>query len=66
MSCTGQLGGPVLKASGRFQYNPFGPGDKFPMITDHHTAGGSVNQLSQLTKLSPSLTFSTKYITISF
>ena len=33
---------------------------KFPMITDWHTAGGSVSQLSQWTKLSPWLTLSTK------
>ena len=26
--------------------------DKFPMITDQHTAGGSVSQLSQMAKLS--------------
>ena len=36
------------------------------MITDQHTAGGSVSQLSQLAKLSPWLTLSTKDITTSF
>ena len=66
MPCTAQLGGPVLKASGQVQYTPFGPGDKSPKITDQHTAGGSVSQLSQLTKLSPWLTLSTKDITTSF
>ena len=37
---TMQLGGPVLKASGRVQQTPFGPGDKSIIITDWHTAGG--------------------------
>ena len=45
---------------------PFGLGDKSPMITDQHTAGGSVSQLSQLTRLSPWLTLATKDITTSF
>ena len=70
MLCTAQLGGPVLKASGRVQYTPFQLGekwgDKSPMIKDQHTAGGSVSQLSQLTKLSPWSTLSTKDITTSF
>ena len=66
MLCTAQLGGPVLKASGRVQYTPFQLGDKSPMATDQHTAGGSVSQLSQQAKLSPWLTLSTKYITTSF
>ena len=39
---------------------------KCPMITDWHTAGGSVSQLSQWTKLSPWLTLSTKDINTSF
>ena len=63
MPWTAQLGCPVLKASGRVQYSPVGLGDKSPMITGQHTAGGSV---SQLTKLSPWLTLSTKEITTSF
>ena len=63
MPCTGQLGGPVLKAFVWVQYTPFGPGNKSPMIKDQYTAGGSVSQLSQLTKLSPWLTLSTKDIT---
>ena len=66
MLCTAQLGGPVLKAFGRVQYTPFQLTDKSPMITDQHTAGGSVSQLSQLAKLSPWLTLSTKNITTSF
>ena len=66
MLCTAQLGGPVLKASGRVQHTSFGLGDKSPMITNQHTAGGSVSQLSQLTKLSSWLTLSTKDITTSF
>ena len=66
MLSTAQLGGPVLKAFGRVHYNPFQLADKSPMITDQHTAGGSVSQLSQLTKLSPWLAFSTKDITTSF
>ena len=66
MLCTAQLGGPVLKASGRVQNTPFQLGDKSPKITDQYTAGGSVNQLSQLAKLSSWLTDSTKDITISF
>ena len=66
MSCTEQLGGPVLKASGRVKKSPFGLGDKSPTITDQHTARGSVSQLSQLTKLSPWSTLSTKDITTSF
>ena len=66
MLCTAQLGGPVLKAFGRVQYTPFQLADKSPMITDQHTAGGSVSQLSQLAKLSPWLTLSTKDITASF
>ena len=53
MLCTAQLGGPVLKASGRVQNTPFQLGDKPPIITDQLTAGGSVSQLSQLAKLSP-------------
>ena len=66
MLCAAQLGGPVLKASGRVQFSPFQLADKSPMITDQHTAGGSVSQLSQLAKLSPWLTLSTKDITTSF
>ena len=66
MVCTAQFGGRVLKASGRVQYTPFQLGDKSHMITDQQTAGGSVSQLSQLAKLSPGLTLSTKYITASF
>ena len=66
MLCTAQLGGPVLKASGRVQFSPFQLADKSPMITDQHTAGGSVSQLSQLTKLSPWLALSTKDIATSF
>ena len=66
MLCTAQLPGPVLKAFGRAQFSPFQLADKSPMITDQHTAGGSVSQLSQLAKLSPSLTLSTKDITTSF
>ena len=65
MLCTAQLGGPVLMAFGRVQYTPFQLGYKSPMITDQHTAGGSVCQLSQLAKLSPWLTPSKKYITTS-
>ena len=34
----------------------FGPGDKSLLMTDQHTALGSLSQLSQLTKLSPWLT----------
>ena len=66
MLCTAQLPGPVLKAFGRVQISPFQLADKPPMITDQHTAGGSVSQLGQLTKLSPWLTLSTKDITTSF
>ena len=66
MLCTAQLGGPVLKASGRVQFSPFQLADKSPMITDHYTAGGSVSQLSQLAKLSPWLTLSSEDITTSF
>ena len=50
MVCTAQLGGPVLKAFGRVQYPPLQLADKSPMITDQHTTGGSVSQLSQLAK----------------
>ena len=46
MPCTGQLGGPVLKASGRVQNTPFGLGDKSPKITDQHPAVGSVSQIT--------------------
>ena len=66
MMCTVQLGGPVPKAFGRVQYTPFQLADKSPMITDQHTAGGSISQLSQLAKLSPWLTLSTKGITSLF
>ena len=41
MPCTGQLGDPVQKASGRAQNTPFGPGNKYLMITDQHTRGPS-------------------------
>ena len=34
MPCTAQLGGSVLKASGRVQQTSFGHGDKTPMTTD--------------------------------
>ena len=66
MLCTAQLPGPVLQAFGWVQISPFQMADKPPMITDQHTAGGSVSQLSQLAKLSPWLTLSTKDITTSF
>ena len=66
MLCTAQLGRPVVEAFGRVQYTPFQLADKSPMITDQHTAGGSVSQLSQLAKLSPWLTLSTKDISTSF
>ena len=66
MLCTAQLGGPVLKASGRVQFSLFQLADKSIMITDQHPAGGTVSQLSQLAKLSPWLTLSTKDITTSF
>ena len=66
MLCTAQLGGPILKAFGRVQYTPFQLAVKSPMITDQHKAGGSVSQLSQLAKLSPWLTLSTKDIATSF
>ena len=66
MLCTAQLPGPVLKAFGRAQISPFQMAVKWPMITDRLTAGGSVSQLSQLAKLSPWLTLSTKDITTSF
>ena len=66
MLCTAQLPGPVLKAFGWVQISPFQMADKSPMITDQLTAGGSVSQLSQLAKLSPWLTLSTKDITTSF
>ena len=66
MLCTAQLGGPVLKAFGRVQFSSFQLADKSPMITYQHSAGGSVSQLSQLAKLSPWLTLSTKAITTSF
>ena len=66
MLCTAQLPGPVLKAFGRVHISPFQMADKSPMITDQHRAGGSVSQLSQWAKLSPSLTLSTKGITTSF
>ena len=66
MPCTAQLVGSVLKTSWRVQYTPFGPGDKSPIITDQHRAGGSVSQLSQLTKLWPWLTLSTNDIAVSF
>ena len=52
MLCTAQLLGPVLKAFGRVQFSPLQLADKSPMITDQHTAGGSVSPLSQLAKLS--------------
>ena len=65
MTDTGQLGGPVLKASGRIQNTLFQTGDKSPMIIEQHIAGGSVSQLKQLTKLSPWLTRFVKDITIS-
>ena len=65
MLCPAQLGGPVLKAPGRVQNTPFQLGDKPPKITDQHTAGDSVSQLSQLAKLSPWFTLSTKDITTS-
>ena len=64
--CTGQLGGPFMKTFGRVQKSPFGPHDNSTMITEQHTTGGSVSQLSQLTQLSPWLTLSTKDITTSF
>ena len=60
------LPGPVLKAFGWVQISPLHMADKSPMITDQLTAGGSVSQLSQLAKLSPWLTLSTKDITTSF
>ena len=66
MLCTAQLPGPVLKAFERVQFSPLQLADKSPIITDQHTAGGSVSQLSQLAKLSPWLTLSTKDITTSF
>ena len=50
MPCTAQLGGSECLWMGSVY--PLWPGDTFPMITDQHTAGGSVSQLSQLTKLS--------------
>ena len=54
---TAQLGGPVLKASGSVQYTPFQLGDKSPMITDQHTAGGLSKQIKPtgqaLTLISP-------------
>ena len=53
MPCTALLGGPLLEG-------------KSPMITDWHTAGSSVSQLSQWTRLSPWLTLSTKDINTSF
>ena len=65
LMCIAQLGGPVLRASERVQYIPFQLGDKSPMITGQHTAGGSASQLRQLTKLSPWLTLY-KNITLSF
>ena len=66
MLCTAQLPGPVLKAFGKVQFSPLQLADKSPMITDQHTAGGPVSQLSQLAKLSPWLTLSTKDITTLF
>ena len=42
------------------------PERRSPMITYWHTAGGSVSQLGQWTKLSPWLTLSTKDINTSF
>ena len=66
MLCTAQLPGSVLKAFGRARFSLLQLADKSPMITDQHTAGGSVSQLSQLAKLSPWLTLSTKDITTSF
>ena len=66
MLCTAQLGSPVLKASERVWKTPFQLGYKSSMITDQHTAGGSVSQLTQLAKLSPWLTLSTEDITTSF
>ena len=56
-------GGPVLEGLWTGLVYPLQLGDKSPMITDQHTAGGSVSQLSQLTKLSPWLSLSTKDIT---
>ena len=53
MLCTAQLGLPVLKTFAGVQKNPFQLAHKSPMITDQHTAGGPVSQLSQLVKLSP-------------
>ena len=47
-------------------WRPFQLGVKSPMITDQHTTGRSVSQLSQLAKLSPWSTLSTKYIITSF
>ena len=66
MLCTAQPGGPVVKAFGRVQKTPFQLADKCLMITDQHTAGGSVSQLSQLANLSPWLALSTTDITTSF
>ena len=45
MLCTAQLGGLVLKAFGSVQYTLFQLADKSPMITDQHTAGGSVRPI---------------------
>ena len=57
----------VVRSEGLWvQYTPFQLGDTSPMITDQHTAGGSVSQLSQMAKLSSRLTLSTKDITTSF
>ena len=57
---------PLWRPLDRLRNPLFRPGEKSPMITDQHTAGSSVSQLRQLTKLSPWLTLSTKDITTSF
>ena len=47
MPCTAQLGGPVLKATGRVQYTPFGLGFKSTMITEQHTVSKPIKPTNQ-------------------
>ena len=52
MLCTAQLGLPVLKTFAGVQKTPFQLAHKAPMITDQHTAGGSVSQLRRKPRIS--------------
>ena len=65
-SVPAQLPGPVLKAFGKAQLPLFSWLTSPPWSQTSTQQGGSVSQLSQLAKLSPWLTLSTKDITTSF